>query len=408
MLSSPRRRSVVLLLAALVAPTAQAADAFPLKVSPPEHRRMKDPQTGAELLFLSTDPGEDGNLYYEQRSWLADSSMILFTLGRKEGGLTGYLTQTGELVHLTTPNGGLGCVTAAKSRNSIFGVRDNKIIELALDIRPTADLSKEPSTVFGTERVICELGAAYQPFNCALSESADGKYLSAGVGGRDGNPPDGYGCVLVVNVEAGDVRQVARVPSAEFHGHVMFSLTNPNLLSFKGGKDTSLAVIDIRTSQTVWRQVERSGIEMSTHQCWWVNDSITFCGGFHLKPQEDADVKVANIYTGEIRILGRGNWWPNATAKELATCNWWHSAGHESGHWVAADNWYGDIGLFHGRTTRTYILTKGHRQYGGGRHPEMGWDRKGQQVIFASHMLGNVDVCVATIPQAWQDAWEKE
>jgi hypothetical protein len=38
----------------------------------------------------------------------------------------------------------------------------------------------------------------------------------------------------------------------------------------------------------------------------------------------------------------------------------------------------------------------------------VGWDRQGKQVIFASHKLGNVDVCVATIPQAWQDAWEAQ
>ncbi len=29
--------------------------------------------------------------------------------------------------------------------------------------------------------------------------------------------------------------------------------------------------------------------------------------------------------------------------------------------------------------------------------------RKGEKVVFASHLLGNLDVCVATIPRAWQE-----
>ncbi len=39
---------------------------------------------------------------------------------------------------------------------------------------------------------------------------------------------------------------------------------------------------------------------------------------------------------------------------------------------------------------------------GGGEHPEVGWDRKGERVISSSHKLGGVTICVATIPVAWQ------
>ena len=91
--------------------------------------------------------------------------------------------------------------------------------------------------------------------------------------------------------------------------------------------------------------------------------------------------------------LGEVDAWPGiysgstprgGLSSATAAPNWWHASGHESGRWAAADNRHGDIGLFHGKTTRTY---------GSGRHPEEGSDRGGQQVIFASHMLGNVDVC---------------
>jgi hypothetical protein len=381
---------------------------FELAVVPPEHKSLTDPQTGTELLFLSIDPADDGNLYYEQRSWLADSSMVLFHLGRPGGGLTGYLTATGELVKLATPNGGFGGVTAARSRNSIFGVRDGRVLELALDITTPPEATSTPSRVIGTERVICDLGPAYRSTNCSLTESCDGEYLAVGAGARGGDDPDRYGYVVLIDVETGGVRELRRVPGPDFGGHVMFSLTNPNLLSFGCGRGAYIEVVDIRSGASVWRHKRRENVEFNTHHCWWINDTITFCGGFHLKPLEDFDVKVVNIYTDDIRIVGRGNWWPGATAAELAARNWWHAAGHESGRWIAADNWHGDIGIFHGKTTRTYWLTKGHRTYGGGRHPEVGWDRRGEQVVFASHMLGNVDVCVATIPEAWQQEWEEQ
>ncbi|MDQ1257974.1 MAG: hypothetical protein QG656_2582, partial [Candidatus Hydrogenedentes bacterium] len=400
--------AVAMLSAGLACVAQENAASFDLTVLPPEHKQTTDPQTGAELLFLSTNPGEDGNLYYEQRSWLADSSLILFILGREDGGLMGYLTATGELVRLTTPNGALGGVTAARNRNAIFGVRDGKIVELTLVIRPSADWAAAPSVVKCTERVICELGPNYRATNCSLTESSDGKYLSVGAGVRAATEPGGYGYVLVIDVETGAVRELRNGPGTDFDGHVMFSLTNPNLLSYKCGQGAYIEVVDIRDGGTIWRHMRHEDVEFCTHYCWWVNDSITFCGGFHLKPFEDFDVKVANIYSGEIRIVGRGNWWPGATASELAACNWWHAAGHESGRWIVADNWHGDIAVFHGRTTRTYWLTKGHRTYGGGRHPEPGWDRRGEQVIFASHQLGNVDVCVATIPKVWQDEWNEQ
>ena len=113
-------------------------------------------------------------------------------------------------------------------------------------------------------------------------------------------------------------------------------------------------------------------------------------------------------HTGEVRIVGKGSWWPGATPAELARQNWWHACGSEKGRWLAADNWHGEIGIFHSKTTRTYLLTRDHRTYGKGTHTEVGWDRKGEQVIFASHKLGNVDVCVATIPQAWQETWQDQ
>jgi hypothetical protein len=396
-------------LALVIAPTATmgghtGSREYGLPVLPPERRSVTDSATGAELLFLTTDPATDQALYYEQRSWLADGSMILFMSSRKEGGLMGYLTKSGHLVRITTPTGGLGGATAAARGTKLYACRGKEIVELSLRLRDGVG-SRMPA-VTARERVLATLPEDVGGPVTALSESADGAMVALGVGRDRGRSPESSAAVITVSTRTGKMNEIARMPAREFSGHVMFSRDDPSMVYYlRAGSFRT--VLDARSGKVVFEHRRQEG-EYATHHCWWKGPLITFCGGFHLPPTEDGDVKTLNIRTGEVRIVGRGNWWPRAVPRELAACNWWHSAGDEQGRWIAADNWHGDIGLFHSVTTRTRILTQGHRTYGSGVHPEVGWDRVGRQVVFSSHKLGNVDVCVATVPRAWQDGWESE
>ncbi|MCG3197682.1 MAG: hypothetical protein HUU16_06915 [Candidatus Omnitrophica bacterium] len=400
----------ILLILILSAPIRAIAEAplFDLEVLPCEHRKQTDPETGAELTFLTTHPAGDVNLYYEQRSWLADSSAILFTSSRENGGLMAYLTATGELVRLKHPQGGYGYATCAKSRNSFYAIRGNQVVEVDLEISPSSNPSASPSRVRARERVICALEGDYARPNAYLTENSEGACLGLGVGGRGSSNPGEEAVVISIGIRDGSIDEIARLPGAQYAGHVMFSLTNPNLLSYKSLASWT-TIKDVRTKETVYDHKFVEG-EFCTHHCWWIDDTLTFCGGFHPQPTEDADVKVLDFKNRVVRILGKGNWWPEASSEELARFNWWHAAGHENGRWVVADNWHGDIGLIHAKSTRTYILTQGHREYGRVEvtHPHVGWDRKGEQVVFASGLLGNDDVCIATIPPIWQAEWESQ
>ncbi|MEJ5253267.1 MAG: hypothetical protein WHX60_15435 [Armatimonadota bacterium] len=364
------------------------ARTYPLEVSEPEHQRIKDPVTGADLLFITTHPARDLNLYFHERSFLADELMVLFTSERERGGLMGYLFATGELVRIHTPEGRVGGATAAKSRNSVFVLRGRQVLELALRIQTSQNPFKAPSQVFATERVICTLPEALSPAT-ALNENANGSLLSLGVNFAGG----GVG-IITIDVRRGRVREVCRMES--FGGHVQWSRTSPYLLSF-AGRTNRLMVVDIRNGKPRAIYHEAPG-ELVTHEHWWVKDQILFCGGHR---DGESHVKVINPFTGEVRIIGAGAWWEGGTPAQYAKVNWWHPAGDENGRWVAADNWHGDIVLFDARTTRMYLLTTGHRTYGGGDHPHVGWDRRSRRVVFASHKLGNVNVCVATIPEGW-------
>ena len=404
-----------------VASTA-AQISYPLEVFPPEHRRMTDPKTGAELLFLTTAPENDANLYFHEYSWLTDESVILFTSSRTNGGLMGYLTATGELIRFTTPKGGLGGATAAAKGNAFFALRGRDIVEIKLAIRLSDAPIVRSSTVTATERVICTMTDG-GPCT-SLNPSCDGKYVALGVNGF-ADPKRGP-AICKINLKTGKISDVCRLPQQpSFGGHVQWSRTNPNLISFAGGRGPTGDVAGpVRSShgmedyagrgQRLWVVDIRDGIprnvylaeegELVTHESWWVNDQLLFCGGKSPTSTELSHVKVLNIYSGEVRIAGAGAWWPEATAESAAHLNWWHVAGSGNGRWIAADNWHGDIMLFEGKTTRPHLLTTGHRTYGKGEHPHMGWDLKGEKVVFASNMLGDVNVCVATIPKAWQDA----
>lgn len=234
-----------------------ATAAYPLQVLPPEHKLMKDPITGVDLLFVSASSAKDHNLYFHQRSWISDDSMVLFRSDRPGGELMGYLFATGELVCLTTPTGALLCPTAAWEGNRVYAYRPPDIVEITLKIEPSADVTKAPSTVTATERLICTLPAG-TGLNAGLTENRNGTLL-----GLDLSRPDGQ-WVAVADVRTGEMREVCHYG---FAGHLQFSITNPDLMSVAGTKDR-LVVIDLSRGgqpRIIHHQVEG---EYVTHECW--------------------------------------------------------------------------------------------------------------------------------------------
>jgi hypothetical protein len=219
---------------ALAASVAEAAErVYPLEVLPPEYRRMTDPQTGVELLFLTTAPETDANLYFHEYSWLADESVILFTSARAKGGLMGYITATGELIRFHTPQGSLGGATAAARGNSLFALRGRNVVEIKLAMELSGKPAVKPSRAVATERVLCTLpdGAP----SSSLNPNCDGKYLSLGVSGfadRARGPT-----IYKIAIRSGKLSEVCRLPLVPGYGaHVQWSRTNPNLISFAGGR----------------------------------------------------------------------------------------------------------------------------------------------------------------------------
>jgi hypothetical protein len=324
--------------------------------------------------------------------------MMLFMsdrTGRRE--VHGYSADTGEILQLNQKNDG-AAVTPLASRQGdrIYIVRDNTILLWSLNFT-----SGPPTEVSITESKICDFPHGAVQF-AGLNENCNADLLSFGYILNNRHH------IAVADIQSGETAVVAQLGYPV--QHIQFSWDRPDLLSFARsyGSDTApldseepaharIWFVNVLTKTPVPAFYQQPG-ELVTHECWWRNDQITFVGG-HRK--EEGHVKVLDIRSGEIRILGAGSWWQTGTNSELAMVNWWHAAGSPDGRWIAADNWHGIIALFNAKTTEMKILTQGHRTYGGGAHPHVGWDLSGGSVEFTSNKYGNPDVCIGIIPGDW-------
>lgn len=365
----------------------------------PEERKVEtDKKSGARIIFITTDPAADNNLYFHDRCWMFDQQLMLFNsnrTGRTE--VFGYITETGALVRFNRSEDPAAFNPVASAKGDRFYVfRGKAVFEWSVEL-----IDQPEWMVFVTQRKICELPAGAKPFH-SLNENSDGSLISLAYTLND------MFYIDVANIQTGEISHIAAL---NFRiQHLQFSRERPYMMSFARsyGSDTApdspeeppharIWLVNVMT-KTVLPLFYQAPGELVTHECWWKHDQITFIGGYM---PEEAHVKVVNIKTAEIRIIGAGAWVEGVPAKELSKENWWHASGSPDGRWVAADNWHGIIAIFDGRTTRKRILTTGHRTYGKGAHPHVGWDLNSTSVEFTSNKLGNPDVCIGELPEDW-------
>jgi oligogalacturonide lyase len=391
--------SVAILCLVLIASLISHAQNWQCEILPAEHLTTVDSTSGAEITYITTDKSNDTNLYFHDRCWLLDGKLMLFKsdrTGREE--IFGYIPETGELILFNRKTDAAAKFPeASRSGNKIYIVRDRSIYawEVSLD-------TENGTTVSISEEKLCEYPEGSVPIH-GLNENADGTLLSFGY------QSDEQYHIAVVNTSTGVSDHIAQMDYQI--QHMQFSKSRPDLISYARsyGSDTApldsdekpharIWFVNINTKTPVPAFYQVPG-ELVTHECWWVNDQITFIGG-HRK--EEGHVKVLDLKTNEIRVIGAGAWIENVEARELSKVNWWHAAGSPDGRWVLADNWHGVLAIFDAKTTQMRILTSGHRIYGSGAHPHAGWDLSGNSVEFTSNKLGNPDVCIGVIPQEWQ------
>jgi len=395
-------RTQFVLALAIVLHAAAFATTWDCEILPSEQQVITDKQSGAKIIFATTDPASDQNLYFHDRCFLLENRLALFISDRfQRSEIMGYLLDTGELVRLnrsedTPASNPLASIKGDK----LFVTKENCIYQWQLRIT-----TQSQTAVRITERKLVELPAGAQT-TPSLAENCDGSLLSFIY------EAEGADYIAFYNFAANEVRPPTQIAFST--QHLQFHWNRPDLLSFcrSYGNDHApldpneprhariwFMNVDTRVPTPAFYQVPG---ELATHECWWRNDQMTFIGGHHqIEDREEGHVKLFDLKTGDIRIIGAGAWWEEGTASQVAKMNWWHAAGSPNGKWVAADNWHGIIALFDAKTTEKKILTTGHRTYGKGNHLHVGWDLTGKHVEFTSNRHGNPDFCLAVIPEDW-------
>jgi hypothetical protein len=389
---------ILLLLAAISVASAN----WDCTILPSEQKVEIDKQNGAKLIFVTTNNASDTNFYFHERCFLLQNRLMLFRsnrFGRSE--IMGYLLETGELIRLMrSEDPGVGSAVASIRGDRIYVVKADGINEWTLNVT-----TQPRTTVHLTERRLLSFpSGALQ--RTSIDANCDGSLLTYAY---DLNSERFLGFCETASGNALAPTKMEFGP-----GHLHFHRHRPDIVSFCREYGSDRAPLDpakprhvriwtmnvgTRVPLPAFQQVPG---ELATHECWWVDDQMTFVGGYNCDgDREDGAVKVLDFKTGAIRIIGSGAWIDGVTAKQLAEVNWWHASGSPDGKWVAADNFNGVIALFNAKTTQTKVLTTGHRTYGKDTHPHVGWDLLGECVQFTSDRLGNPDVCIAYIPKDW-------
>ncbi len=391
---------LALLLLALSQVPVASPSSWDCQVLPPEQKVEVDPQSEAKVIFATTAPSSDTNFYFHNRCFLWNNRLMLFfsdRFGRTE--VMGYLVDTGELLRLNPAEApAAGSPVASVKGDRLFVCREHAVCKWELDITLKPQIAART-----TETKLMEMPPEMQE-RSFLVENCDGSLLAFSY-----RLADTY-FVGFCQTATGWLLPPAKLDFKP--DHLQFHWNRPDLLAFCRVYGSDVASLDpvVPRHARIWFMNVNTRVpvpafyqvpgEIVTHECWWVNDQITFVGGHHHEGnREEGHVKVLDLKTGEIRIIGAGAWLADATAYQLSQVNWWHAAGSPNGKWVAADNWHGIVALFNAKTTEKKILTSGHRTYGGGQHLHVGWDLTGECVQFTSNKLGNPDVCIAILPK---------
>jgi hypothetical protein len=374
------------------------------RIYPPEHKAVIDSVSGAKIIFATTNKSNDVNFYFDWNCWFKDQSAMFFTSDRNgEQELFAYIPKTGELICCSPENTpkDYWFATVDFESHDVYMRNDTAIFSWNIQIDFNSDSSNVESVTV-KERVVATPPPGTEFFS-ALSQSADRKYLSVAAKHADNTDRKD---ILAVDILTGETTLLFTENKKVPVTHIQFSKYNPNLLRFshdapKIAGTHRMWVVDRRKPGEARKIHLQEHGELVTHEDWWVNDQLTFCGGYK---KEESHVKLVNIHDQKTKIIGAGAWWENAEPYEISKYNWWHASGARDGKWVATDNWHGDIAVIDIRNGHLRLLTKNHRTYGKGVHPHAGWSPDSKSVEFTSHKLGSSDVCIAYLPL---DKWDQ-
>ncbi len=292
-------------------------DEWAAEIYPAEHIITTDSTSGAKLIFVTTDSANDVNLYFDWNCWFEDLSMMTFISSRTgRGELFGYIPKTGELIRLNPREEKVVSTQAFVDlkTHDIYVRTDDAIYQWHVDINFSKDSTKVVKVLMRERKIVAVPEGS--KFFSALSQSANSQYLSATIKSENSDEES----ILSVNIKTGKIQNLLTWNKDHYFSHVQFSKYNQHLLRF-AYEPHRLWIIDTRKPGEAMKIHLQEKGELVTHEDWWVNDQLTFCGGYRV---EESHLKVIDIHSQKTRIMGAGAWWEGGTPYELSQYNWWH------------------------------------------------------------------------------------
>jgi len=426
---------------------------------PSEKKEVKDPETGAKLVFLTSKPHEDSKIYPTHPQWTSDGQWLIFRSGLAKGEAMAVNEKTGEIVQVSE-GGYTGMLNIAQKSMKLYFMRNVggsqeiepgqgrvpralQIIEVNLE-QVFADSKAEALKSADKYQRICgtipaemsaggdmalDAGEEWVYFRVGKEEAA--KHLPSNTKNESAFGPRKMGAgpagIARMNIKNGEIRHVVSVPFQI--GHIQANLWNPGEIVFcweTGGKSPQRTWTVMADGSGLRPLYPEADYEWVTHEAVISKDEVAMAIMGHRKIPGAANTGVREAATavGGANPGQEADWGNSGTREKptgLAIVNLrsremsivgqtpsgsglWHVHGSADGKWAVGDDFSRSVYLIDRRTREMILLTAGHKQTASDHiHPTFSPD--GTKIQIQSAMLSKdnktMNICIVHVPDAW-------
>jgi oligogalacturonide lyase len=440
----------VLATAVLLVPAAQAQIG---QRFPSERKVLKDPVTGTELAFLTSEPAGDSKIYQTHNQWTSDGQWLIFRSGRVKGEAMAVNEKTGEQVQVTE-GGYTGMLNVARHAMKLYFMRQLpgtpqasttptslQIVEVDLGklfadsqagklkkasayqrvcgttppaLQAGGDMALDGDETWAYFRVGKEEAARHLARGAKLEPEFGPRHMGAGPAG-----------IAALNVHTGATKYVVSVPFQI--GHIQTNPWVPGEIVFcweTGGKSPQRTWTVLADGSGLRPLYPEAPYEWVTHEAVISKDEVAIAIMGHrpvsaVVKDAAAGTPVAGANPGQ-----EAAWGPSGTREKptgLGIINLrtremtiagqtpsgsglWHVSGSPDGRWAVGDDFARNIYLIDRHTHEMRLLSTGHKTTAADHpHPTMSPD--GTRIEIQSAMLSadgrSMNICIVPVPAEW-------
>jgi len=435
---------ILLVLMILIPAKSQIGSRFPS-----ERKVIKDPVTGAKLIFLTSTPAGDYKIYQTHNQWTSDGKWLIFRSNRVKNEALAVNERTGDLVQVTE-GGCIGMLNIARKSMKLYYARKHSkdsaeksldIVEVNLALLFTDSKAGKVKKAETYQR-ICGTTPAEMEANADMAVDGAEEWIWFRVGKNeaqkhlpDGTKPEasfgprhmgaGPSGIAGLNILTGETKYVVSVPFQI--GHIQSNPWVPGQIVFcweTGGKSPQRTWIVNSDGSGLRPLYPESEYEWVTHEAVISPDEVAFAimghrpikntlnnteAGTDVKgsnPGQEAEwgpsgtrekptgLAIVNIKTREMTIAGQ-----TSSGSGL-----WHVSGSPDKRFAVGDDFARNIYLIDRHSHEMILLSAGHKTTAADHtHPTFSPD--GTKIEIQSAMLSkdnkSMNICVIMVPKKW-------